>query len=288
MLNQVISKETSNTIATYTYDYMGRRSGSTDSSGNTTYYHYNGWNVVAESDSSGNITANYYYDNNGQIMAMKKNGNYYYYQFNAHGDVVSLTDENGNVVNSYKYDPWGKLLSISETISNPYRYAGYRYDTDTGLYYLRARYYNPEIMRFMTKDLKPGYLINPQTLNSYLYCNNNPVNLIDITGEDWFSSSVSLGGVVTAVGSTLITAGVIATSPEWTTAGAIVLGGALIYTGYQYYTGQISGFQAGVSIILTGLSAVPYIGPAFALGGLGWESGWSLNKYYNGVGKCRF
>jgi RHS repeat-associated protein len=218
------------------------------------------------SDSSGNITANYYYDNNGQIMAMKKNGNYYYYQFNAHGDVVSLTDESGNIVNSYKYDPWGKLLSISETISNPYRYAGYRYDTDTGLYYLRARYYNPNIMRFMTKDLKAGFLINPQTLNSYVYCNNNPVNLIDPMGEDWTDVGISVvGGIVIGVG-------LVVEAPE-----LIVIGiGIAAYSGYRswsaYNSGKISGGDLWTSGTLDAISAIPVVGPGAAVGSICWET----------------
>jgi RHS repeat-associated protein len=250
MLNQVISKETSNTIASYTYDYMGRRSSSTDSLGNTIYYHYDGWNVVAESNSSGQITANYYYDNNGQIMSMKKNGNYYYYQFNAHGDVVSLTDESGSVVNTYKYDPWGKLLSSSETISNPYRYASYRYDTDTGLYYLRARYYSPEIYRFMNKDLYAGDLRTPKTLNSYVYVMDNPVNLIDPTGLLWSEISngfnlISAGAGFVTVGSAI--SGNVEISAVSTGVGIVASGFSAFSTYMAESTGEITSSQANVS-----------------------------------------
>ncbi len=181
-LTQVISKTTSSTIASYDYDFMGRRISSTDSSGSTTYFHYDGWNVMAESDASGTILANYYYDTSGQIQAMKKAGQTYYYQFNAHGDVVSLTDSSGSVVNTYTYDPWGNHLISSETVSNPFRYAGYRFDEETGLYYLRTRFYLSSITRFLTKDIFKGYQEYPQTMNNYLYVVDNPVYFYDPYG----------------------------------------------------------------------------------------------------------
>ncbi|MBB6177498.1 YD repeat-containing protein [Anoxybacillus tengchongensis] len=71
-------------------------------------------------------------------MAMKKGGATYFYHYNAHGDVIALTDAQGNVVARYEYDTWGQLLSQSGEMAdeNPYRYAGYQYDNETGLYYL--------------------------------------------------------------------------------------------------------------------------------------------------------
>ena len=74
------------------------------------------------------------------------------------------------MVNRYTYDPWGNILSSNEQVENPYRYAGYRHDSSTGLYYLLHRYYDLEIGRFLTKDLHPGALENPQSLNAYVYC----------------------------------------------------------------------------------------------------------------------
>jgi RHS repeat-associated protein len=182
-LKTVVSKDTSTTIASYAYDFMGRRSSSTDASETATYFHYDGWNVVAETDSTGTVTANYYYDDQGRIMAMKRDGAYYYYQFDAHGDVVSLTDSSGTIVNTYEYDPWGNHLSASEQVANPYRYAGYRWDGDTGLYYLRARYYSPGDYRFLTRDEATSSIVNPQSFNPYAYALNNPVAFIDSSGE---------------------------------------------------------------------------------------------------------
>ena len=171
-------------IATYAYDASNRRISSTDSSG-TTFFHYDGAspNVIAETDGAGGTIATYAYDAAGRLHSMTRSGETYYYHSNGHGDVVALTDENGDVVNSYRYDPWGKVLSASETVANPYRYAGYRYDAATGLYQLWNRYYSPKTMRFITKDLYPGETRAPGTMNGYAYCLGNPVNAVDPSGR---------------------------------------------------------------------------------------------------------
>ncbi|MBE0418310.1 MAG: RHS repeat-associated core domain-containing protein, partial [Coriobacteriia bacterium] len=91
-------------------------------------------------------------------------------------------DVDGEVVNAYAYDPYGEVLSAEETVENPYRYAGYRYDEPTGLYYLWNRYYDPETCRFLTRDPYPGELDSPMSMNPYLYCLGDPVNLVDPTG----------------------------------------------------------------------------------------------------------
>ena len=86
-----------------------------------------------------------------------------------------------NIPNSvvYKYDPWGCPLNNPTNVLQPFRYAGYYYDEETGLYYLKSRYYSPTMGRFLTRD-GYGYVNygNPQTLNLYSYCRNNPVNSV--------------------------------------------------------------------------------------------------------------
>jgi RHS repeat-associated protein len=116
---------------------------------------------------------------------MTKNGQTYYYHLNGHGDVVALTDNNGNVVAEYEYDAWGNILSQTGSLAseNPYRYAGYRYDEVTGLYYLMSRYYDANIGRFLTRDTFHGFGDEPQSLNQYAYAHNNPVMNIDPDGH---------------------------------------------------------------------------------------------------------
>jgi len=113
---------------------------------------------------------------------MTRDGKTYYYQTNYRGDVLALTDSSGNVVATYEYDAFGRLLKETGTVENPYRYAGYRYDKETGLYYLQSRYYNPEMGRFLTRDVFEGFLNETLSVNKYVYTENNPVMSIDPDG----------------------------------------------------------------------------------------------------------
>ncbi len=99
----------------------------------------------------------------------------YYYHFDGVGSVVAISDSNSNVVEKYSYDVFGEPNTIS-TINNPYHFTGRRYDIETGLYYYRARYYAPDIGRFLQTD-QIGL-----ELNLYTYCKNNPVSMIDPLG----------------------------------------------------------------------------------------------------------
>jgi len=107
---------------------------------------------------------------------------YAYYVINGHGDVIALTNEAGQIVNSYTYDEWGNTLAKQEQVANPIRYSGEYYDEESGLYYLRARYYDPSTGRFISKDPVEGNVTNPLSLNSYTYCLNNPIIYIDPSG----------------------------------------------------------------------------------------------------------
>ncbi|MGE8034636.1 RHS repeat-associated core domain-containing protein [Lysinibacillus sp. NPDC093692] len=113
-------------------------------------------------------------------------GHPYKYITNYRGDVLGMTDENGKLVASYTYDAWGNILTQSGTNDmdtiNPYRYAGYRYDESTKLYYLMARYYNPNIGVFLSLDPVRGDTMDPLSLNGYNYAKNNPVMNADRNG----------------------------------------------------------------------------------------------------------
>ena len=103
--------------------------------------------------------------------------NSYYYLYNGHGDVVQIVDTSGTIKNTYDYDVWGNFLKKEETIENHFTYFGQTYDETTGLYYLRARYYDPTTGRFTQQDpAEDGY-------NWYVYGNQNPVLYADPSGE---------------------------------------------------------------------------------------------------------
>jgi RHS repeat-associated protein len=175
-------------VATYTYSFDGLRKSKTVYTGQsqlTTNFHWDTFgNLIRESDTSGQTTCFYYYSPNGNLVGLKKNGQTYIIHNNQRGDVVSITDVNGNIVNQYHYDPWGNIISSSGTLSQPFRYAGYYFDEETGLYYLKSRYYSPTLGRFLTKD-GIGYIrtSDPRTLNLYAYVGNDPVNKTDPNGN---------------------------------------------------------------------------------------------------------
>jgi RHS repeat-associated core domain len=130
------------------------------------------------------------------LICEEKDGQKYFYLYDGHGNVVQIVDSNGNVVNNYDYDEWGNIKSEIEGIENPFKYCGEYFDKETGLYYLRARYYDPTIGRFISEDGYLGDDKDPLSLNLYTYCSNNPVNLIDPSGHDNVASEVEVNGPI--------------------------------------------------------------------------------------------
>ncbi len=86
---------------------------------------------------------------------------------------------------SYDYEAFGALKSSSGSLANAFRFAGEQSDAETGLYCLRARYYDPSTGRFISKDPFPGRIAQPQSLNGFVYVRNNPIVLIDPSGLTW-------------------------------------------------------------------------------------------------------
>jgi RHS repeat-associated protein len=168
-----VKDNTGNIIASFTYDSTGMRKTMTTSAGTITFHYDDNRNVIYETDGSNTIVASYTYKEN-QPISMTRGGTTYYYQLNGHGDVISLTNSSGSVVATYEYDVFGNIVKETGTINNPYRYAGYRYDKETGLYYLQSRYYKPDLGRFLTLDAYSGDADVPLTQNGYLYAENSP------------------------------------------------------------------------------------------------------------------
>ena len=171
------------TNISYTYDMAGVRSSKTVGS---TKYDFTTLSGLVIRQTGGGKTIDFVYDENNQPLAMKYNNTLYYYVLNAQGDVVRIVNSSRSVVASYTYDPWGKIISSSGTLAdiNPLRYRGYYYDSETGFYYLQSRYYDPEIGRFINAD---SYASTDATgllsTNMFAYCENDPVNKSDPTGE---------------------------------------------------------------------------------------------------------
>ena len=143
-------------------------------------------------------THNFFYDNTGKPYAMQVNGTTYYYVTNLQGDVMGMVDTNGNTVANYTYDPYGKLLTATGELAekNPLRYRGYYYDSESGLYYLQSRYYDPATRRFVNAD---AYASTGQGIigtNMFAYCANCPTISCDPLGLWTISISVTFAGVL--------------------------------------------------------------------------------------------
>ncbi|QHE50865.1 DNRLRE domain-containing protein [Pontibacillus sp. HMF3514] len=153
----------------------------------TTKYRLEGNKVTYQTNGTDEIY--FTYDSAGTLVSMNLNGEDYYYVRNAQGDIIGILDESGTRVVTYQYDTWGKIEAITgskaDTVGekNPYRYRGYRYDSETGLYYLNARYYNPEWGRFLNADTYGGKVGKILSHNVFAYSLNNPVMYSDPSGQ---------------------------------------------------------------------------------------------------------
>ncbi len=236
---------------TFMYDAMGRRI----LKNNITFdYDVNG-KLVRQSNGIFFI-----YDHNSLIGFRYENSRYFYRR-DILGNIIAIIDNIGNIVVEYTYDAWGNHVSKGNAqiaAINPYRYRGYYYDTETGLYFLKTRYYDPAVGRFISMD-DVAY-IDPETiggLNLFAYCNNNPVMNFDPSGHSpewwqWLVSGLEITGGIAlcfvpgwqGFGVTLIATGV----------GSMINGYINESNGGSFgagwWGGQISGF----------ISAIPGIG----------------------------
>ena len=174
------------TSASYDYNESGIRNKKTVN-GVTTTFQLAGSMIVSE-NRNGNIIQ-YYYNEAGSVIGLRYNGNDYFFRRNLQGDIISILNTAGQTVVSYEYDPWGNILSTEGSlastlgVANPFRYRGYYYDTESGLYYLQTRYYDPAVGRFINAD---GYTSTGQGFlgnNMYAYCLNNPISYTDPSGR---------------------------------------------------------------------------------------------------------
>ena len=174
------------------YDINGNRTKKV-ANGVTTEYYLNEGTIVAEK--KGSELIRYLFDENGNRFGLEWKNVQYYYVFNGQGDVIGITDPRNRLAVPYTYDAWGKLLNTGGdnpalAAANPIRYRGYYYDTETDLYYLNSRYYDPETGRFINADTITDGGAKLLGYNLFIYAANNPTNYSDATGQWIFKDAI--------------------------------------------------------------------------------------------------
>jgi RHS repeat-associated protein len=164
----------------FKYDPFGRRIYKSSSSA-TSVYAYDGYNLVEESGSTGTATARYTMGLSiDEPLAVLQGTTTDYYQADGLGSITSLSNSSGANAQTYTYDSFGNLTASTGSLTNRYRYTGREFDTETSLYYYRARYFDPNPGRFLAED--------PEGLNAgvnfYAYALNNPATYTDPFGLD--------------------------------------------------------------------------------------------------------
>lgn len=185
------SNSIDNKYITYKYDDKGVRTSKNVNNTEIKYYYLND-DLVYE-DRNGNVIY-YLYDVEGLIGFVYENTTYYYLK-NLTDDIIGIMNTSGNIIANYVYDSWGKIISITDGNNNdvtnnlnhianinPFRYRSYYYDIETDLYYLKSRYYSPELERFISPDIFLGTNGDFLSYNLYAYVSNNPISNYDENG----------------------------------------------------------------------------------------------------------
>jgi RHS repeat-associated protein len=165
-------------MVSYKYDGLGRR---IEKKVDTlvTKYVYDNEDIIFELDGNDSVVAIYTHGPGiDEPISVQRNGGKYYYHQDGLGSVTCITDTLGNVINTYLYDSFGNIKQKTGGLENPYTYTGREWDEESGIFYYRARYYDPRIGRFLSPD--PIRL--PKSMNSFWYVSNNSTNLSDPFG----------------------------------------------------------------------------------------------------------
>ncbi len=172
---------------TYTYNANGIRTSKTVN-GVTHTYTLDGTNILKEVWGANTLIP--LYDSEEAVCGIVYNGTPYYFLKDLQGDIIAILDANGETVATYSYDAWGVCTISADTSGcdiaaiNPFRYRGYCFDAEIGMYYLQSRYYDPKVARFVNADKPEGTLVYRILENHYYaYCLNDPVNDDDAGGN---------------------------------------------------------------------------------------------------------
>jgi RHS repeat-associated protein len=173
-------KKPDGTTVTFKYDPFGRRIQKSGPLG-TTNLLYDGSNLIAGADANGNIVGRYVHGPGvDEPLAVYTGSTMAFYQADGLGSITSLSTPAGTLSDTLVYDSFGNLISSTGSFTQPFRYTGREFDVETGLYYYRARYYDPAAGRFLSED---PIRFNSGDVNFYGYVENNPINAADPDGQ---------------------------------------------------------------------------------------------------------
>lgn len=197
--NRLVSVTSAGLSAQYQYDPFGRRIQKTVN-GVITSYAYDGPNMVTQFDGTGNVTAGYVHNLAiDDPLSVTQAGATYFYHKDSLGTTTDMTDTTGLTVQAYDYDSFGNIVGTSGSVAQPFAFTGREFDPETGLYFYRARYYDAQAGRFISRD-PLGFAAGD--VNTYRYANNNGINYIDALGLSWLIYTRSDGMVYVYPGNT--------------------------------------------------------------------------------------
>jgi len=250
----------------FAYNGAGQRV----SKGSITYTYDSDGKLIKQSNG-----LDFFYDTTG-IAGLVKDGEYFFYRKDAQGNVIAIINGDDGLIARYEYDAWGNNVVTDKDgnpvtsgigVLNPFRYRSYYYDTETELYYLQTRYYDPELGRFISQD-SIEYAA-PETINGlnlYAYCGNNPVMYVDPAGTS-FLIALLVGALIAGLMSGTVNAVAAAYNGESVRSSVGAFFGGFI-TGAVLGAASILGGGLAVGAITATASVVAGVGAFLTVGTL--------------------
>jgi len=136
--------------------------------------------VLEEYTPGGNVNVSYVYGHD--LISQNRGREVSFYHVDGLGSIYALTNENSIILNQYSYDAYGQVVKRTENTKNLHLFTGEQYDANTGLDYLRQRFYDSSLGRFTRRDSFSGTIEDPRSLHKYMYAHNNPINNTDPSG----------------------------------------------------------------------------------------------------------
>ena len=205
--NRLVGVNNGTSGSQFVYDAFGSRVAAINNDGvRTNYLTAPIWSlpeVLMEYDATGAVTADY--TQGVGLVKSRHDGREGFAHTDGLGSTRVITDKVGLVTDRYTYDAFGGLLNQTGTFGNSFQFAGEQRDSATGLDYLRARYYDPSLGRFISKDAFPGYLDDPMSQHDYQYAHANPVSNTDPSGYSTMGDlmgAIAVAGQLAAIGGT--------------------------------------------------------------------------------------